>query len=98
MIQPKAAQDGGGAMMAHICPPHQGCRYPRWCLRRGPVLVGADVAGPQLDEGTVGGFGAGDVHAAAGDREGAVAVDGPVLRGRVAVAAPESACPSLTGT
>src|SRR5205085_11848317 len=53
-----------------------------------PLLVGAAVAGAQFDEGTVGGFGAGDVHAAAGDREGAVAVDGPVLGGRVAVAVP----------
>src|SRR6185312_3848135 len=88
MIRPEAAQDGGVAMIADICTPDEGCRYPRWCLRQGPVLVGAAVAGPQLDEGTVGGFGAGDVHAAAGDREGAVAVDGPVLRGRVAVAVP----------
>src|SRR5579862_5624227 len=58
-------------------------------VRRRPLLVGASVAGPQLDEGAVDVLGAGDVHAAAGDGQGAVAVDGPVLRGGVAVAVPD---------
>src|SRR5512146_3079794 len=51
-----------------------------------PLLVGSAVVGPQLDEGAVVEVGAGDVQAAAVDGQGAVAVDGPVLRVIAAIA------------
>src|ERR1022692_127260 len=53
-----------------------------------PLLVRAAIAGPPFDEGAVGVVGAGDVHAAAVDLEGAVGCHGPVLCGHVAVARP----------
>src|ERR1039457_2805642 len=55
-----------------------------------PLLVGATPAGVELDGSAVVVVGAGDVYAAAGavDRDAAVAVERPVLRGGVAVAGP----------
>src|SRR5580698_848104 len=75
---------GGGVVEAHA-----GGRVDQLATAfRLPLLVGAAVACPPLDERPVGVLGAGDVHAAAVDGERPVAVDGPVLRGGVAVARP----------
>src|SRR5581483_8130685 len=65
-----------------------GRRVDQLPVDRLPLLIGAAVAGPQLDQGAVAEVGAGDVHAAAVDGHGAVGVDGPVLRRAVAVAVP----------
>src|SRR3984957_5744080 len=64
-----------------------GGRVDQFPVARLPLLVGAAVAGPPLDLGAVTVVGAGDVHAAAIDRQCAVAVNRPALRGRDAVAA-----------
>src|SRR5919198_1282828 len=58
-------------------------------LSKGPLLVAAAAAGPQLDLCAVGGAGAGDVQAQSGldTGDGAVRVEGPLLVG-AAVAGP----------
>src|SRR5215472_8228054 len=78
-----------GGVRRRVVEAHARMRVHDLAVGRRPLLVSAAVTGPQLDEGAVDVLGAGDVHAAAGDGEGAVAVDGPVLRAGVAVAVPD---------
>src|SRR4051812_2084054 len=55
----------------------------RLCLAEGPLLVGLAVAGPELDQGAVGGGGAGHVETEPGLHadDGAVGIDRPLLIG-----------------